>query len=116
MRGRPRSFARHELPYTVVGICVAVIADYNRREKEIRKGTLTEPLLSSYQKYNDIVNKAAMCIEDGNKSEFISDIETGRGYRHSRLAGEYTSWSYYARKRDFIYKVAAGLGFCECNE
>lgn len=115
-RGRPVIFAKHELPTGVVGICIAVITDYNRRRKEIEKGTLREPLLSSYLKYNNIVDAASCCIECGNIGEFISDIEFGRGYRFSKLNKEYTSWSYYARKREFIYRVAVGLGLSDKNE
>lgn len=35
---RPRVFIKHELPGSVVGICVAVIADYERRRREIERG------------------------------------------------------------------------------
>ncbi len=108
--GRKKMFPSHELPGNVVSVCVAVIADYNRRAKEIRKGTLEDSLLCSYQKYNDVVDNALLFIEEGARREYISDIENDRGYRFSLLNREYTSWSYYARKRQIIYQVAVGLG------
>ena len=108
--GRKKMFPDHDLPRSVVGICVAIIADYNRREKEIRKGGIVEPLLSSYQNYNSVIDKALLCIEEGARREYIADIENDRGYRFSLLNREYTSWSYYARKRQLIYEVAVGLG------
>ena len=108
--GRKKRFPNHDLPPSVVGVCVAIIADYNRRDKEIRKGGIIEPLLSSYQKYNAIIDEALLCIEEGARCEYISDIENDRGYRFSLLNREYTSWSYYARKRQLIYEVAVGLG------
>lgn len=108
--GRKRVFTRDDLPSNVVGACVAIIADYNRREKEIRKGSLPESLLSSYQNYNRMVDRALLCVEKGSREEYISDIESGRGYRFSMLNGRYTSWSYYARKRQIIFNVAIGLG------
>lgn len=115
-RGRPRVFCKSSLPSGVVGICVALISDYNRREKEIKRGTINEDLLLSYKKYNEIVDLAAKHIEEDNKAEFISDIESGRGYRYSLLNREYTSPSYYSRKRDFIYQVAVGLELAEKND
>ena len=108
--GRKKMFPRHELPQSVVGVCVAIIADYNRREKEMKKGVVIEPLLSSYKKYNAIIDESLLCIEEGAREEYISDIENDRGYRFSLLNREYTSWSYYARKRQLIYEVAVGLG------
>lgn len=115
-RGRPRVFCKSSLPSGVVGICVALISDYNRREKEIKRGAINEDLLLSYKKYNEIVDLAAKHIEEDNKAEFISDIESGRGYRYSLLNREYTSPSYYSRKRDFIYQVAVGLELAEKND
>lgn len=115
-RGRPKVFCKSNLPSGVVGICVAIISDYNRRDKEIKRGSINESLLLSYKKYNNIVDVAARHIEQDNKAEFISDIESGRGYRYSLLNREYTSPSYYSRKRDFIYEVAVGLELVEKNE
>lgn len=113
MRGRPRVFIKHELPSGVVGVCVAIIADYNRRSREIAKGTLSESLLLSYKKYNDIVEQALECVEDDMRSELISDIESGRGYCHSRLACTCNKKTYYRRKRQIIYVIAKELGLAE---
>lgn len=107
---RPRIFQKHKLPSGVVGIAVAVIVDYDRRAKEIKKGALSEDLLSAYQKYNEIVDDALSQIEDDARREMLSDITHGRGYRHSMLHGFYTDWSYYARKRQIIFRVAVSLG------
>lgn len=109
MRGRPRIFIKHELPSSVVGVCVAVIADYNRRRREIAKGTLSEPLLLSYKKYNEIVEDALSYVEEDLRGELLSDIESGRGHSHSLIADVCSRRAYYKRKRQIIYIVAKGL-------
>ena len=111
--GRPRIFQKHDLPGGIVAIAVAVIADYDRRCREIKKGTLPTPLLSTYEKYNGIVEEALSHVEEPARAQFLSDISAGRGHKHSFLYGQYTSWSYYARKRDIIFYTAVGLGLAE---
>ena len=113
--GRHKIFQKHDLPGGIVAIAVAVIADYDRRCREIKKGTLPTPLLSTYQSYNKIVEEALSHVEEPARAEFISDISAGRGHKHSFLYGRYTSWSYYARKRDIIFYTAVGLGLAEAE-
>lgn len=109
MRGRPKVFIKHELPSGVVSVCVAVIADYGRRKKEIDKGVLSDSLLSSYKRYNKIVDDGLSCVEEDMREELISDIESGRGYAHSMIARSCGRRAYYLRKRQVIYIVAKGL-------
>ena len=111
--GRRKIFQQHDLPGGVVSIAVAVIADYNRRQREIERGKLSQPLLSTYKKYNDIVDEALSHVEEAARSEFVADIAHGRGHKHSFLYGKYTSWSYYARKRDIIFYTSVGLGLVD---
>ncbi len=106
-------FGKHTLPSEVVGVAVAVIADYDRRAREIKRGALSEGLLSSYVRYNGIVDSALMAIEDGARREMLSDIATGRGYNNSMISWMYTARSYYTRKREVIYLTARGLGLTE---
>ena len=108
--GRKKVYYDHELPRGVVAIAVAVISDYERRKKEIERGTLCKPLLLTYKRYNDIVERAIVNVEENAREEFISDISHGRGYRYSLLNAYYTSRSYYARKSLIIFKVAAEMG------
>ena len=111
--GRPRVFGKHDLPSEVVGVAVAVIADYGRRKREIERGALSEGLLSSYLRYNGIVDYAFECIEEGARRELLSDISKGRGYNNSLISWMYTPRSYYTRKREVIYLTAKGLGLTE---
>lgn len=110
---RPRVFIKHELPGSVVGICVAVIADYERRRREIERGALSECLLSEYRRYNAIIDGALLCVEPEGRAELISDIATGRGYDHSMVGYLYNRKAYYARKRTVIFGVAVSLGLAE---
>lgn len=112
---RPRVFIRHELPSEVVGVAIAVIADYERRAREIKRGVLSEHLISAYKKYNDIVDEAlsAALIEVSTRDEFVKDIAAGRGYEHSMIGPLYNRKAYYLRKRELIYRVARGLGLWE---
>ena len=110
---RPRVFIRHELPSEVVGVVVAVIADYERRAREIRRGALSERLLSAYSRYNAIVDEALGFVEEAARCEMLSDIVNGRGYEHSMIGYLYYKNGYYARKRQVIYNVARGLGFVD---
>lgn len=110
---RPRVFIRHKLPSEVVGVAIAVIADYERRAVEIKRGVLSEHLLSAYRRYQGIVDTALECIEPEARREFLSDIAAGRGYEHSMIGYLYYKNGYYARKRQIIYNVACGLGLCE---
>ena len=111
--GRPRVFGKHDLPREVVGVAVAVIADYDRRAREIKRGALSEGLLSSYTRYNAIVDSALTAIEDAARREMLSDISVGRGWHTSRIGYMYTLRSYYIRKREVIYLTAVGLGLIE---
>lgn len=113
MRGRPRVFIKHELPSGVVSVCVAVIADYRRRKKEIDRGLISEELNLSYKHYNEIVDDALSCIEEDVREELISDIESGRGYAHSIIARSCGRRAYYLRKRQVIYVVAKGLNLAD---
>ena len=110
---RPKMFIKHELPGSVVGICVAVIADYERRRREIERGALSECLLSEYRRYNAIIDGALLCVEPEAREELLSDIASGRGYDHSMVGYLFYKNGYYARKRAVIYVVAVGLGLCE---
>ena len=110
---RPRVFIRHELPSEVVGVAIAVIADYERRAREIKRGVLSEHLLSAYRRYQGIVDSALECVEPEARRELISDIASGRGYNHSMLSTSYYKAGYYSRKRQVIYSVAKGMGLCE---
>lgn len=110
---RPKVFMKHELPGSVVGVCVAVIADYERRRREIERGVLSEYLLSEYRRYNAIVDGALMCIEPEARAELLRDITFGRGYSCSMIGYLYCKNSYYDRKRTVIYTVAVGLGLAE---
>lgn len=110
---RTRRFGKYGLPSEVVGIAVAIIADYDRRAREIRKGALSEDLLSSYKRYNGIVDDALSHIEETLRREMLDDIACGRGHRHSNLSRCLTDASYYARKRQIIYYTAYGLGLAE---
>ncbi len=107
--GRPRVFGKHDLPREVVGVAVAVIADYDRRAREIKRGALSECLLSSYVRYNGIVDKALAAIEEGARREMLSDISTGRGYNNSMISYMYCKETYYNRKREVIYRAAVLL-------
>jgi hypothetical protein len=104
---------KHELPGSVVGVCVAVIADYDRRRREIERGVLSEYLLSEYKRYNAIVEGALMCVEPAARAEFLDDIASGRGYIHSMIGCLYCKKAYYDRKRSVVYTVAVGLGLAE---
>ena len=110
---RPRIYFKHELPGEVVSVAVAVIVDYDRRARAIRQGVLSEHLLSWYRHYNEIVDEALLCVEDAARREFVSDIASGRGYEHSMIGWMFNRKAYYCRKREFIYRVARGLGLCE---
>lgn len=111
--GRPKEFEYSKLPREVVGVAVAVIADYGRRKREIERGALSEGLLSSYLRYNGIVDSAFECIEEGARRELMDDISVGRGWHTSKIGYMYTLRSYYIRKRQVIYTVAVGLGLTE---
>lgn len=113
MSGRARIFIKHQLPSTAVGVCVAVIADYERRKREIERGDISEQLLLSYKRYNEIVDNALLCVEEDMRRELMSDIETGRGYSHSMIGHNCNRKAYYSRKRQVIYFVAKGLGLAE---
>lgn len=110
---RPRVFQKHDLPSGVVGIAVAFITDYERRAREIKRGALSEDLLSTYTRYNAIVDKALLHVEEEARRDFISDIATGRGYDHSLISWMYNRKAYYLRKREIIYITAVGLGLTE---
>ena len=110
---RPRIFQKHKLPSGVVGIAVAVIADYERRAREIKKGALSEDLLSTYRRYNEIVDGALSQIEEGARRELLSDIIYGRGYNTSMIGWMYCKETYYLRKREVIYTVAKELGLAD---
>lgn len=112
-RGRPKVFMKHDLPSGVAGVCVAIIADYGRRKREIERGALSDPLLSSYKKYNDIVEEALGHVEEYMRKELVSDIESGRGYSHSMLESTCNRKTYYRRKRQIIYVVAKGLDLAD---
>lgn len=106
---RPREFEHQKLPRGVVGVAVAVIADYDRRAAEIKRGALSEGLLLSYSRYNEIVDDALTCVEESARREMLSDIASGRGYDYSKLAPMLNRKSYYLRKKTAIYKVAIAL-------
>ncbi len=110
---RPRIFQKQNLPGGVVGIAVAVIADYDRRSREIKKGTLSESSLSAYARYNEIVEAALLQIEEGARREMLSDIAYGRGYNTSMIGWMYCKETYYLRKRTVIYFVAKGMGLAD---
>lgn len=110
---RPREFEHQKLPREVVGVCVAVIADYGRRKREIERGALSEGLLSSYLRYNKIVEDAVECVETAARRELLDDIAVGRGWHTSKLGYMFTLRSYYLRKRQVIFNVALGLELTE---
>jgi hypothetical protein len=104
--GRPREFKYKKLPREVVGVCVAVICDYERRRREIERGALSERLFSSYLRYNTIVDSALECVEANAQREMRLDIASGRGYERSIISSMYCKDAYYNRKREVIYRMA----------
>ena len=111
--GRHKEFAQHELPAGVVSVVLAIISDYERRRIALKRGVCSENLTLWYTFYNDTINDAMTVVEEPLRSDFLDDIARGRGYRYSVLNTSYTSWSYYARKREVIWRIAVGLDLVE---
>ena len=108
-----KNLKKYMLSRGIVGIAVAVIADYDRRKRDIEKGALSDGLVSSYTRYNTIVDSALECIEPGARREILNDISRGRGYNSSLISYMYCKTTYYLRKREVIYRVAEQLMLVE---
>lgn len=108
-RGRPKQFNRYELPHGVVKIVSAQCADFSRREKAIREGSLPDEILAAYIQVNDAISKALSDIEEICREGFLQDIAENRGYEKSNLGMIFSSRAYYNRKRKAIYEIAKRL-------
>lgn len=98
-----------DLPSGVKRAVRALCEDYDRRAREIARGTLPPDILGNYMILNATVDAAlASCCEEDIRTEIRHDIGTGVGHRFTRLY--YLSPNTYKeRKRDATVAVAKAM-------
>jgi len=106
---RHKMYFNHEIPTSVVEIVKAVCGDYDRRERQIKYGTLTGETLEKYVYLNNVVNTALEDIDVGMRRDMLRDIQQRRGYDFSMCSSCISKNAYYRRKRKLIYDIAVGL-------
>ena len=106
---RQNLYFKYDIPTSFVDIVKTVCADYNRRERAIKFGTITGDVLDCYIKLNSIVDKALEEVEVGIRRDMLSDIQKRRGYDFSSAALIISKNTYYRRKRKLIYDIAKEL-------
>lgn len=106
---KPKKYLKWEIPTSVVEIVKAICADYDRRERVIKFGSVTGATLERYVELNGAVNDALQDIEVGLRSTILKDIQQGRGYYFSAAQDLICKSGYYNRKRKLIYDIAISL-------
>ncbi len=106
---RQKMYFKYDIPTSVVDIVKTICADYNRRERAIKFGTITGEVLECYVRLNAIIDKALEEVEVGIRKDMLSDIQKRRGYDFSAASPVISKNTYYRRKRKLIYDIAKEL-------
>jgi hypothetical protein len=83
--------------------------DYDRRNVAIKFETVPADVLQSYQQTNAIIDAALELVEVGIRRDMLNDIILDRGYHYSPISYLFAKNTYYARKRQIVYKIAKTL-------
>lgn len=108
--GRPRIYAKYEIPKGLVSVIVTLCADYKRRKAYVEKAGADTPaaVVKKYELINAAIEESLLFIEPELRAHIINDIAEGRGYVSSR-AVNVSKDAYYRRRRKFISDVARAL-------
>lgn len=104
---RHKIYDECDMPRGVVHIAKAICADYDRRAKALKDGSLEEGVRETYTRMNTWVDEALSTIEEeGIRREILRDMTMRRGYEKSNAQMCLCINSYYRRRRQVIYHVA----------
>lgn len=102
-------YPKRDIPDSVADIVKAICADYDRREKDIAKGSIKCETKKLYKYLNGIIDMALEEIEIGIRRSILDDISGKRGYDRSAINYSLSKNAYYRRKRKLIYDIAKSL-------
>jgi uncharacterized membrane-anchored protein len=106
---KPKLYFKWDIPTSIVDIVKAICADYDRRERTIKFGTISGAVLERYIELNNAVDKALQDVEIGLRNYLLSDIRYNRGYDYSDAQEIIAKNTYYNRKRKLIHDIAIEL-------
>lgn len=109
---RRKTYFKYNIPASVVCVVTAIIADYYRREREI-KHDATGSVLARYVELNSAVDRALSEVEAGIRADVLADIAEGKGYERSRAQFLVSKNAYYRRRRKLIHDIAVDLCLLE---
>jgi len=97
------------LPPTLDTLVAALCADYQRREKAIREGSVIHRVDTEYRYYNfKIYDAVAAIVGEGRCERIIKEIGGRIGYAHSALE-EVSEVTYKKMKKEVKDAVARAL-------
>lgn len=100
----------YDIPNTVVDEVRYICADYFRREKAVKIGSVSGELLDNYIRINKKIDQALSdVLEEGTRFIMLDDIANRRGYEYSRASQKMGRVSYFMKKRKIIYIIAKYL-------
>ena len=101
--------APQKLPAEVRQLVIALCADYDRRERILRRGAATPDVLSVFESLNRGIDRAvAETCEIGIRTDIRRDIGAKRGARRTQLYF-LSEGTYKRRKRDAQHRIAEEL-------
>ena len=109
---RQKTYFKYNIPSSVVCVVTAIISDYDRREREIKRDA-TGSVLARYVELNSAVDRALSEIEAGIRADIMQDITEGKGYERSRAQFLVSKNAYYRRRRKLIHDIAVDLCLLE---
>lgn len=110
---RPRLYYMWNIPRSVVLIVIAICADYDRRKNAIENEDVSGRVLSEFERFNNVIDRALEDVEPGLRRIMLNDVANRKGYGNTLSSPFLAKNTYYNRKRKLVHDIAAGLGLIE---